>query len=402
MITSKNKVTLIDGTASFSIVILYADTPSTDPTVTIQLPWCEVTSVSKQSNVYTYYMKATAESTEYNTITFKDGTESYICYVKQAQIPLPIWKRNVSNYGISADINYDLYIKEGFVSANRANVKPGNTFPRIDNNNLVENLISIDFSTNVEEKQFKLNGVQLCCTLGLNSRPILFDTFIYDWSFDENAGRLRNAYFNNTFAVGQPIYICYNDNSATKYQLRYAYQSGGSGGTRPSLYGYSNIICFRDDIPSTAAKVSIKVSDADAFTFDKKVCAEWCAVYLNMYGGIDSFPIDANMYITKSHTKSLYATYDDTEDYDYETKQYSDVVNSKYSFSTGWLTDEQSIKFADNFMGSTKIWLYNIKDKKYIPCYIESQDVQYKKFSNGRNLVRYDVSLQGSTTNTIR
>ena len=84
-------------------------------------------------------------------------------------------------------------------------------------------------------------------------------------------------------------------------------------------------------------------------------------------------------------------SYDNTKKgFGYTT--YMNSYDTVWTLSTGWLSDEESERFAKHVMGSTQVWLQDIERGVTYPVYMLDTSTEYKKY-DGKTLICYTVKL---------
>lgn len=125
--------------------------------------------------------------------------------------------------------------------------------------------------------------------------------------------------------------------------------------------------------------------------------AEYAVYYLNSYGGWDAFMFEGKA--TKKDTITQFTTDRafDNQTLDYEAYRYVSEINTSYTLSTGWLTDEQAENFAKNLVGSNHVYLQDLKSGKLMSAIITDSNVTYKTMrNNGGKMALYQLNIKES------
>ena len=131
---------------------------------------------------------------------------------------------------------------------------------------------------------------------------------------------------------------------------------------------------------------------ASTVGYDESYCGRYGITYLNRRGGYDFFLFEGKYSVADNYDFHRYnRSYDNTKNgFGYTT--YMNSYDTVWTLSTGWLSDEESEKFAKHVMGSTQIWLQDIEMGKTYPVYMQDTSTEYKKYE-GKTLICYAVKL---------
>lgn len=124
-------------------------------------------------------------------------------------------------------------------------------------------------------------------------------------------------------------------------------------------------------------------------------CGRYGITYLNKWGGYDFFLFEGKY--EKSESYDIYKynkTYDNTKN-GFGSSRYQSVVTPKYTLSTGWLSDEESYRFAKHVVGSNQVWLQDLEKDKVIPVVITDTSTTYKRYE-GKELISYTLTVINS------
>lgn len=136
-------------------------------------------------------------------------------------------------------------------------------------------------------------------------------------------------------------------------------------------------------------KINASASEAG---YDESYCGRYGITYLNRRGGYDFFLFEGKYSMSDNYDFHRYnRTYDNTKNgFGYTT--YMNSYDTVWTLSTGWLSDEESYRFAKHIMGSTQIWLQDLEAGKTYPVYMQDTSTEYKKYE-GKTLICYTVKL---------
>lgn len=129
--------------------------------------------------------------------------------------------------------------------------------------------------------------------------------------------------------------------------------------------------------------------------YDESYCGQYGITYLNKRGGYDFFLFEGKC--SKSEDYEIFKynrTYDNNHN-GFGSSRYQNITTPRYQLSTGWLTDEESKKFAKHIVGSNQVWLQDFNSGKTIPVVITNTSVDYKTFNNNK-MVCYTLDVANS------
>lgn len=130
-------------------------------------------------------------------------------------------------------------------------------------------------------------------------------------------------------------------------------------------------------------------------------CGEYAIYYLNSHGGWDAFLFEGNCIAKHNYEYKEYGRFAEYNEpapvicFNRQgTVRYETQVENAWQLNTGWLTDAQSKRFADNVYGSNQIYLHNLAENTIVPVYISDSSVEEKKFANGKKLINYALNVK--------
>lgn len=180
-------------------------------------------------------------------------------------------------------------------------------------------------------------------------------TFVYDWSYDD---------------------IVYSGTTNASHPINGHYTSGQK--------------VITSTFNSSAYTNTVSVAGASSY------CGKYALLYLNSYGGWDSFLIEG-----KSEKTDRYTSYTTTQFYNNTTNEfgknrYVNEITSEWELHTGWLNDGQSANVVQNLLSSNKVYLQDIDNNRIIPVVITNTDAVYKQFKNEKMFVSYEIQIEES------
>lgn len=132
--------------------------------------------------------------------------------------------------------------------------------------------------------------------------------------------------------------------------------------------------------------------------YDVNYCGEGALYYRNSKGGYDAFLIEGRCERTDKFTqKDIYKAYDNSKVNDFGRNRFLTQITPTWKLVTGWLTDDESERLANNLIPSTQVWFHNLVDNTIHPVVITDTQVKHKTYSNeGNQLVAYEINIEYS------
>lgn len=127
------------------------------------------------------------------------------------------------------------------------------------------------------------------------------------------------------------------------------------------------------------------------------MCWEYQLIYINAYGAWDMLPVEGASRETDEYTRTTFKRAYLTTSASVQPRGTVDIQNDyvkKYSFVTGWLSDDQAARM-HHLLGSTNVYVYERATGKYIPLVLTNSTCEYKTFRNqGAKLVNYTIEAE--------
>ena len=132
-------------------------------------------------------------------------------------------------------------------------------------------------------------------------------------------------------------------------------------------------------------------------------CNRYTLLYVNAYGGWDTFLIEGNDKETDQITRfSREVEYDNNFASNRGKDNYLNEVSKGWQLTTGWLADDES-KRMHHLVESTDVYLYDMVGAQLIPVTIKTSNLDYKTYTNnGRRFVNYTISVDEAKTRIRR
>lgn len=359
-----------------------------------------------------FLRSATIEFVENESEDTEISTEYPILTVSQSTTYTPIGNINRILPGGQRGADYQYRIKKGntvIYEGITVALSPNEYPSYIDVNRILENfLIPIDYPILEEEDWEDLNSYGSFDFYQVNGNTETLKTTINvvdDWT--ENRSRLYtgvmflNDPINGHISNYSDIPICvFCNSSSSALSLRIYNKNGGYStktlSTPPHICSSYNV-----DVENATSKFEFRQGSIILATYDCSYCGNGYLYYKNRYGGWDTFLIEGNVYKydnykREQHTnKNIYVR-------DWGKTTDSVETTTTYECSTGWLSDEQAEKLVYHLLSSPCVFFRETSDtsvrKDLISVNITNSQGEYKKFKNGRKLVRFNITFEESIT----
>lgn len=129
--------------------------------------------------------------------------------------------------------------------------------------------------------------------------------------------------------------------------------------------------------------------------YDESYCGRYGITYLNRRGGYDFFLFEGKCYKTDEYDIYKFnRSYDNTRN-GFGSTRYMNVITPRWTLNTGWMSDEESLKFAKHVVGSNQVWLQDLQTGKTFPVVIEDTETEYKTFENNK-MFNYTLTVAKS------
>lgn len=140
------------------------------------------------------------------------------------------------------------------------------------------------------------------------------------------------------------------------------------------------------DEPDGEAKVDYTIGEP---------CRRWCLYYVNRYSGIDSFLLRGAVKESDSFTRTTIGRPYNTPN----GKQVQAEVVKTFTANSGYLSDKESERFADNVPGTPMALLHDLENDVIYPVQVTSSEMTHKTYKGeGGKLVNYELTLQVLTS----
>lgn len=272
---------------------------------------------------------------------------------------------------------------------------------------IVESQVEFDLPPNLENAK-SLGGLFFCAITDSNGIVKAAWDFIYDWSYyipDIRKPMLSN-FWSNRFSKTMPFQVSIYPSNDSEYALVTTYEDNTTSTFYFSSFGIgiNSVRSYVVEYPNKKIKkVEVKLDNELYNTYDEIVCSDWTLIWIAANGGIETMPIETNLYKTDSFERTTFEQKSNNlYPAEFAKRNLTTTITTEYSFSTIWLTDEQSEFLASNLFNSNYVWLHDNNSNEDISVLVKNSSAEHKKFENGRQLVRYDVTLEESKNKVVR
>ena len=368
----------------------------------------------------------TGNSSNYVDVPVIQGSTDYYTsiWVDQEYYPSD-WEQTQMYYSYKLTNNThnnqgDMVIYRGIAA--KAPGHSGDQVGCIDIPRIIEDRLYSDFWQRANNTWYVMDGgYRTVGFYNMNVTPnVLVDTFKYwnDWSrcvdrYDYT--RYLNDPINDKGCQNMVIPICvYYDDAAT-FSIVDTATSGMVDNYILPTPEYPFVMMYHSFYGSD--RVDYKQGNDIVFSYDLRHCGNGALIYRNRFGGYDSFLIEGNIIKTDNYTKLNYehkGFYNVAiNNYHYASEKYTDTVNinTTYECHTGWLTDEESERLAFHLLSSPEVYFqdldferfdYNIRPVTLDKVRLTNSNAEYKKFRNGRKLVKYTITFEMCDIQKVR
>lgn len=242
---------------------------------------------------------------------------------------------------------------------------PGNATMDININNICRNYMSNDLPDSMltATASTSVTNTEACKEFKLYSGSTLLETyrFLWDWSYEDwNGGSKSMSY---------PI-------------------NGHNNG---------NMLVFSSSVASNVVTNSVVIGNG-------MYCGQLAFYYQSKAGGWDSFLCEGSLKRTDNLTRYEYSKAIRNTTKEFESTVYSEDVSSSYQVYTGWLTDGQAKRLAENLLQSTRVYAHDLENDVVFPVTIVDANIEHKTWRNqGRKKpVNYVINFKASQTRVRR
>ena len=189
------------------------------------------------------------------------------------------------------------------------------------------------------------------------------EDYVWDWSYDDNVS------YSGTTLMSRPVNGHYVPN-----QLVFSTQYTGG-----------------------QVRTTITLPGGD-------YCGRYALIYLNSYGGWDSFLIEGKGIEKNSYERK---TYDTDIDNNYrqskrQTNIYGNSLVREWELHTGWLSDSEARVVSSQLFSSNNVYLQDLDTMLFYPVSISNTDTTFKEFRWERKPVSYEINVKSANKEYAR
>lgn len=161
------------------------------------------------------------------------------------------------------------------------------------------------------------------------------------------------------------------------------------------------------DMPSDARYNKLAVAHGtDILEYEiVDMCWEYQLIYINAYGAWDTLAVEGASRETDEYARTTFKQAYNTTNASVQPRGTVNIQNDyvkKYSFVTGWLSDDQAARM-HHLLGSTNVYVYDRVSGMTIPLVLTNSSCEYKTFRNqGAKLVNYTIEAEVAQNFTRR
>lgn len=266
-----------------------------------------------------------------------------------------VWKDKYITITGQTSVDFKVTVGGEDVFNGRAYALPNTSAITINVMEYVRDMVYNELTTFESGQHGSPNASKYVVLYNINTQNNVWSDYVCcDWSYDDNYSSNWNHPINGHYVSGQTVILSY-------------VLAGGSA--QNEIYSYSAITPY---------------------------CGKYSLLYLNSYGGYDSFLIEGSY-----KKKDTYNTFETERKFNNTTAQFGNLryvneITTEYELHTGWLKDSEAANLAKNLLGSTRVYLQDIDAQKIIPVVITNTDAEYKKFKDEKELISYQIDVKES------
>ena len=131
--------------------------------------------------------------------------------------------------------------------------------------------------------------------------------------------------------------------------------------------------------------------------YDVNYCGPAALYYLASTGGWSAFLIEGSVKRTDKYTQQDYYKAFDNTTIEFGRRRYLTDIKRTWELTTGWLTDEEAERLADNLLPSTDVYLHLLDTDEILPVIITDTSAEHKTYENQKDqLVSYKINVESS------
>lgn len=365
--------------------VSYTGTFSGDASVTTgTLPDGVTVAMVSNTQLKVTYTGGNVRETSYIPLTVKrTGTDSVVysadlVFVLLSSGVFPIWEDVFGT--IASDEDWEDYeLQQGGVMmySGRAFAYPDEEDIRVN----VSRVVAPYLTSYYKDIDFVSGGVVLGSY-----------TFVRDYSYD------RSMDYTSDIWLNRPI----NGKVPAGVKLSASMWGAAAGGSMQVSESGGSLVVNQVLAKGMNTGEWISGSTGASYTLgDEKytvvdVCRGALLKYVNAYGAVDFFLVEGVAKKTDKITRASYEKDAAALSTEYEGKDYQNEMEATWSGTTGWLTDEQSLRMK-HLVESVEVYMVDQATGMDIPVQMTDNQLLYKTFdNNGRKMVNYSIAWKES------
>lgn len=335
----------------------------------------------------------------------------------------PIWKDYIIEYGADR-VEFSISYNNGIIYEGKAVTRPGESSVFVKIND-----ICADYMRSAFPSVFPATGgvaqpyvypFQVSAMLYYGDRfdsiEVNTEEFFYDWSYDyarDYSTPLLSAPILRKIPRNAPlVYTSGEGNSRIEITAPGAYSRAfdsafyiGNSNVLPATSVANNVFNLAEIATDADKQVLVYGGDGVVPIAYELIdeCPRYMLYYLNALGGWDFLAIQGKELQTDSYTRyTIGQTYDNTQSRNRGLRNYRNDISRKWQLHTLWI-DDAGAQNMHHLLGSTDVYLYDLRDEVLYPVNIDNSTCDYRTYSNnGNQLVRYDIEVSLAKTLTRR
>lgn len=335
----------------------------------------------------------------------------------------PIWQDLILEYGADSVV-FSISYNNGIIYEGKAVARPGDSSVFVKINDIcadyMRSAFPSIFPTTGGVAQPYVYTFQVSATLYFGD--VIDSTegndvdFFYDWSYDyarDYSTPLLSAPILRKIPRNAPlVYTSSEGNSHIEITAPGAYSRAfdsafyiGNSNVLPATSVANNVFNLAEIATAADKQVLVYGGDGVAPIAYELIdeCPRYMLYYLNALGGWDFLAIQGKELQTDSYTHhTIGQTYDNTQSRNRGLRNYRNDISRKWQLHTLWI-DDAGAQNMHHLLGSTDVYLYDLRDEVLYPVNIDNSTCDYRTYSNnGNQLVRYDIEVSLAKTLTRR
>lgn len=318
----------------------------------------------------------------------------------------PIWKDYTVSLGSAEKVSYRVYKEPGddLVYSGTSFKKPGASANEIQINEICKDYLRNELTIPKDGELcvlFPDYNVQAFAVKNMETGDqIAYEVFARDWSFDRS--RPVDPVdacdpINGILDPRQPFFYSVYRSDGLDFQTTNA--DGSSTTEKVILTASSGLVTgtvLRNLFDMGVEVVKLRVGTR---TWEvRKTCARYMFIYVNAFGGWDTFVLSDASKETATYKRSKYEQYYNTSNPLARGKtDYLNEIARSWTLYSPYLTDEEARRIELHLLRSVDVYLYDLETRETIPVVLTDKSADVKTFKNqSRKLITYTIKCEAS------